>query len=527
MSPPKNADIPAARTLALLLALACLTTAAHALALAPLQVRPPPPPPAADQPPPPLFANKDPRDKRAASRAIADYRKLHKRHEQSPEVWTALGDLGHFDLPAVADVALDEMECEQVEHHAQARRLIAGLQAADSVERVLDKGMDKKRADVRAQTILALGSGRPEAVDWLTPTQAALDDEDAGVRAAAVETLGLARAQARLDRILELVEDESPRVRQQLPAALVRLVAERSVPMLRALSEDPSWRVRSAVVRAFGQLGRRPASEELVAILEREVGRVQEDAHQELVALTHADFGPDVEAWRRFLQSHPAHAPEPEPTPARDKPMAEGGTTVAPLTEDTYFDVPVLSRRMMLVIDVSNSMTTVEQPRGNDDPDAKPLTRLELTKREVQKLLLGFGPEVSLDLVRFGDNADSWKEKLVPMKSGPRSAACKELEGYHPSGGTNLQAALAVCFDLAQDSLDDLALEDETPDTLYVLTDGQPNSPPDLLLEYVAERNRELNLRVHCICLSRDAMATKFMRELAELTRGEYANPLE
>ena len=44
----------------------------------------------------------------------------------------------------------------------------------------------------------------------------------------------------------------------------------------------------------------------------------------------------------------------------------------------------------------------------------------------------------------------------------------------------------------------------------------------DLLLEYVAERNRTLALRMHCISLAGDAQCRDFLKRLSALGGGGY-----
>lgn len=141
---------------------------------------------------------------RSVSQAIADYRKLKKRHAPVVDVWLALDSLGQFDDPRIVDLAIEEFESEDIERYATARQLIGGLATADSLNRVLTLGVGHEEARVRAQVILALGEGQPTALDWITPVEAALDDGVAMVRAAAVEALGRARDSGSLDRILQL-----------------------------------------------------------------------------------------------------------------------------------------------------------------------------------------------------------------------------------------------------------------------------------------------------------------------------------
>ena len=60
----------------------------------------------------------------------------------------------------------------------------------------------------------------------------------------------------------------------------------------------------------------------------------------------------------------------------------------------------------------------------------------------------------------------------------------------------------------------------------FLLSDGVPTSgtirDPELLLQYVAERNRVLRLRIHCLSLTDEASSRDFLQRLAALTGGQY-----
>ena len=68
-------------------------------------------------------------------------------------------------------------------------------------------------------------------------------------------------------------------------------------------------------------------------------------------------------------------------------------------------------------------------------------------------------------------------------------------------------------------SLDRPEREDEAPDTIFLLTDGVPSEgrlqDPNFLLEYIGERNRDLQLRIHCISLTTLPAALEFMGRIA------------
>lgn len=103
---------------------------------------------------------------------------------------------------------------------------------------------------------------------WAGPAIALLDDEDAGIRAAAAEMLGRFRVSAAVQDLLGLLDDREPGV---VRAAIRALVDLGQAPPTEALAarlrmDDPS--VRRAAVQALKELGQvREVSERLAELL--------------------------------------------------------------------------------------------------------------------------------------------------------------------------------------------------------------------------------------------------------------------
>ena len=63
------------------------------------------------------------------------------------------------------------------------------------------------------------------------------------------------------------------------------------------------------------------------------------------------------------------------------------------------------------------------------------------------------------------------------------------------------------------------AMEDPEVDTIYLLTDGLPNSDPDEILEAVMRENRTRQIIIHCISIG---MKSPLLMDLAAMTGGQY-----
>jgi len=277
------------------------------------------------------------------------------RNGITPERMLALEQLARFDSPICVDALIEILERREVAMYPAARRILGGYTGSKTQARILSNGLGHRDPTVRSQVLLALGSGRPAGLDWIGPAEEALDDLQPEVRAAAVHALGRARADGRMDRILELATDKTERVRLEVPAALVRLAGARAMGVLDGMLLDPRWRVRLGVAHAFADVKTPRSVERLVDMLERERGRLREDLVALLERLTGARHGADVEAWRAYLADAPddfLSAGDALALAGTPPPRYVGGAT-------TYYSIGTESHHFVLLTDLSGSMNTM------------------------------------------------------------------------------------------------------------------------------------------------------------------------
>lgn len=436
----------------------------------------------------------------------------------TPERMHALEQLARFDAPASIDAITDLFDRGEIALYPTARRILGGMSRPDSIKRLLKRGLGHRNPVVRTQVLLALGEGRPADVDWVALAQQALDDNQAMVRAAAVGLLGRARAAGAVDRIVALASDENERVRCEVPGALARLAGGRALPVLKSLVKDPRWRVRLAAGRALADLRTQEAALALVDALEIEVGRLREDDVALLQRLTGRSLGLDAKAWRELFDAPPSDL------------FAQGDAvalaSLAPpryvTGEHRYYSISTTSLRFVMLTDLSGSMETPVKLPGSESSEP----RLTMTQRELERLLNSLSPRVNFDLLTFRDDAQAWHKTLVPADDRNRRSALTEVAGYGAAGATNIYAALTEVFDMAEAAMDSTVSRPEDLDTVFMLSDGVATvgtvRDAKLLLQYVAERNRTLQLRIHCLSLTGEQSSRDFLQQLATLAGGNY-----
>jgi len=443
------------------------------------------------------------------------------RQGLTPVILERLDALAAHDDPLVVDALLGVFTERAIPLYARARDILAGLTEARSLEHLLEAGLDHHDEVVREQVLVALGLGRPAGLDWVAVVEGALDDRVPRVRAAAVRALGQARADGRLSRIVDLADDESVRVRMEVPGALVRLAGERALPLVEALARDRRWRVRLAVAEALAALKTPEATRRLAVMLRDEHGRLREDVVAHLRRLTGRAYGADARVWLAFLDDA-----ETDYLAEADRRRVEGRGTRRYAGGIVYHSVGSTSRRFVFLTDVSGSMDTPARVRETGEV----LPRIELARRELVGLVRELEPDVFFNLVTFESEQRFWRERPARATRTTRATAERVVAGYRAGGGTNLFAPLERLFDDVESTLDNSYDLDHDFDTLFVLSDGDPSEgrirDTELLEAYVVERARALRLRIHCVALTEEPDAARFLERIAAATGGRLVHPV-
>ncbi|GJM20662.1 MAG: hypothetical protein DHS20C15_05770 [Planctomycetota bacterium] len=460
--------------------------------------------------------------------ALSEWRaSLRKNQNGLPERRAALSQLVKHDTPDVVDALLDHLPKCEIALLPELRRQLAVKREPASLELLRDEGLGSRHASTRQHVALAVGEGLPPHIDWGARLLPLLDDDDAWVRAAAVQSLGRLRYLPATEPIVAAMSSEFAVVRRNVPAALVRLVGERSVSHITRGLTDKSWRVRCATARALGDLNSLTAVKALVERLGSESGRVREELLTSLQASTGKDFAMNLAAWRRWLKIAPRDFATPaQRLAAREKVSA---SVVADRVDGVprYYGVATLSSRFLFVTDLSGSMSAhVPDPSGDDEDAVQ--SRLELAQQELRRLIADLPESMRFNLVTFSGHVRAWSSELAAATPAHKTSARQEISSWSAAGWTNVFDALELAFDLAEAELKgERDAAERAPDTVFLLTDGAPSTGDithiGLLLAYAAERNRDLDLRFHCVDF---AGASHFLRELAEQSGGTVVTPL-
>jgi hypothetical protein len=312
-------------------------------------------------------------------------------------------------------------------------------------------------------------------------------------------------------------------------AVLARAVGRRrsaeAARLLVDLLEDKHWQVAAAAIEALRQHRTRETVEALLALWlgldakREETPRLAADVRDALLLILGKEFetAADAQGW----WSANASAWKPDP---RAREGIEGREAVTTERTPRLFD-EVRSRRALIVLDTSASMRV--ETGVLKDPARAPngLTRFEVMRREVRRVIDELPPSASFGLLSFGSKVLSWKAQLVLASDPNKRAAGRFVDALKPDGETNSYAALEEAF------------KNPDADTIYFLSDGYPTVGKvdfNLILGEVRRWNATRNIRVHTIAFvagdgkalgiveGDKSMPKEFMRRLAQENGGRF-----
>jgi HEAT repeat protein len=408
--------------------------------------------------------------------------------------------------PAEALVAVDVV--------ARAER-----SGATELAEPLRAAVDHPDPEVATAAVRALGAvGDRGAVPKLERALTSLDPE---VAAAAVESLTQLRKgdPTWRERLLRLAHAPKLPIRLAAVRALGSFCDESLVPQMVAWLDDKDWSVREAAIVALGDLRSKAAVEPLIARLDVERRRLREEIALALRRTCGQPFRDVVRDWRRWWTDHKENFVVP-PLDVVEAMEARLERNLAPnSTRASFYGVPVESDHLALVIDVSGSMGELDVSSqrspatgaGAGDAVEPNLTKLDVAKAEVAKLLDQLPDGAELNLFFFNDDVQRWSRSLVAVDRARAAKATAFVRERRPGGATNLFEALAD------------ALDDPQIDTIYLLTDGDPTVgkivEPGQLRREVRRRNASRHVRIDAISIGH---VSPLLQRLAEDSAGTF-----
>jgi len=373
---------------------------------------------------------------------------------------------------------------------------------------------DAERA-LRSEITLAIGSFTDAtATRWLaSQLRDGPSEELRETIAAAAWRLGGAPMAEQVGRCVK--GDRSPIVHASaIDAARAMGLSEHLGAVVGHLS-NAHWRVRRAAVRFVRAVDAEEAVRPLIGVL-REEGPLRDEVNDALVALTGVNKRGDHATWLDWWETE-GKSLDKRPSRA-DRLAALEASKRAGDTQTVIYGVPVVSRKVLFVVDVSGSMDEKSTWRPEEDPkrflgDRK----IDIARFEVKRVIDRLAKEATFNVVAFNTKLWLASDEMLAGERENKKMAFDWIDEWKSEGGTNSYGALMRALEIAGAHRQRMAA-----DTIYFISDGKPTlGRPEWILSKVREKNPHAKVIIHAIAVGESA-DRPFMEALAEENGGDY-----
>ncbi len=402
--------------------------------------------------------------------------------DAEPEVREAISEaLGAVEGDKAAEALYEGLRDQSKFVRLAAVGALARLNHARALDRLVGVMRGDKELEVRLAAVEALAVRGDRKSEEVLRREAQKSEGETVF--AAIRALAGYPSEESIKLLGRLSEQGSVEVRVTALEALGLICRQDLLPFFEKALRSREWPIRVVAVRQLSRLRTREVVDLLVERMGKEDGRLVGDIAEALRLLTGKGLGYSPAHWRDWWAVN-------RETFAFGSGAEEGpGVGVT-----TYHGLPVVSRRIIFCLDISGSM---DSPIGDRE------TRLGMAKKELVRTLSNLDRAAQVNIVFFDDRIEPWMRQLVPARANLQRAL-QLIDSVKPRGGTNIFDALELCF------------TDSRVDTIYLLSDGEPNSgkftdAEDILRE-IRRMNRARQIAIHTVSLG----PSEFMRRLAE-----------
>jgi HEAT repeat protein len=470
--------------------------------------------------------------KDAESVAIMCQAALRARNDtaRAYAVW-ALGMSGQKDaMDAVVRASADQ----SFQVRLRAVEVIPLLGGGAAAVKALTERLGDNAPAVRAAAIFALAVLRDSSASDVIARE--IGDGNWQVHSAAVEATAIVRPEGISKVIGDALKSRDSCVRLAALNAGFNLVIGQPGDLnakklfldtaVTCLGDD-DLPVRAGTVRKLVLYRRKECIEPLMNRLGSETGRLRLDIVRALRQLTGKEIGFDARDWKVWWDANKTDFEIAVPKKGEkksDEPATADGSVA------TFFDIPILSDRVVFIIDFSGSMKNAEGGAGdkNDTKDEKEAgnTKAAIAIEQLCGALSKFKQDVRFNIIVMNTEATAMKKRsfaeniLVPATDGNKNRAKEYIEdmwrrlGELKRGRGDMYDCVAEAFDIPD------------VDTVLILSDGKPTYGTyvfdDNIYENVTKINKYRNIAIHTVLTGKKGTDKKFMERLAEDNMGIF-----
>lgn len=298
------------------------------------------------------------------------------------------------------------------------------------------------------------------------------------------------------------------------------------------------WQVMYSVVLTLRDSGKKDAIEPLITAMANVDGRMRYEIMDALIALTGVDKGISPDAWKTWWdQNKETVAGGTYKPKAEERPAGQGGGAT------TFYGIPVKSKNIIFVLDRSGSMAepseweeggeTIETGgvKGGPKIELKGKRKIDVARYNLKKVLAQLPKGTRFNIIYYNQGFEMMSQSMMTLDDGSRNQAFSYIDSVEPEGGTNIFDPLEKALQFAEAGADG-KLKKDSVDTIYLLSDGLPNSgqvpDPDQIRQRVQELNKVKKVAINTVFVGNKAavdfdQGCDFMKSLASENNGQFA----
>ncbi len=314
-------------------------------------------------------------------------------------------------------------------------------------------------------------------------------------QAMAAEALGLAGASEHLERLHTALTHEDLRVRFEAARACGRLGrAESALPLVRAL-DGAAWPVFVEITLALTRCRHADAIPEMMELLKGLGGRFRQHLLYALSATAGNQYGRiTYDQWYDWWVD--AQADFAIDDAASERYLADYAVAdVSMDTEARFYDLPVVSTRLLFVVDRSGSMSG---------------ERIASLKTNMRETLVALTPGSVFNIIAYDDRIDQFARQMTNR----RDLGVQYVQRLSARGGTNI-------YDSGYAGLMEPGL-----DSLFLLTDGSPGSGQFTDWLHITASflflNRYRPIPIHTVAFEAGVSTARSMKQLSLMSGGGH-----
>jgi HEAT repeat protein len=391
---------------------------------------------------------------------------------------------------------------------------ISYLPNASLSEETLIAMLSSNNAVIRSAVIRALGQMVSSAAyPYLTKK---VSDSNAVIKISVLEAMFAIKPKESIPYLEDALKDPLPEIRIVALETLAKysidkmLILKLGSPLL----SDKNQVVRIAAVQVLKEIREKDSVKALIGQLPNAPARLKYDIIKALKDLTGQPFGFDSKAWLDWYDFNKEKIEITSSKQSFDLKTLKSSSETIP----TFFNIPILGKNIIFIIDFSGSMKYDAEGEAN-----KGERKIDIALKELSETLNSLSAEVKFNIIILSTEATRYNKR-------------KASKAMLPATDSNKKIALDFVKSL-WDKLEEIkrgrgdhydalieALSEPEIDTVFLLSDGKPTYGTYMnngnIIENISKYNRFKKAIIHTVMTGKKGTSRELMEQLAEISNG-------